>query len=1173
MAVKKFNTRTPGFFIAWVILFLSLANNAAGSIHHYFKKSPTAFAALVFDWNGSATTWASSGAWAEAGGTGDYPGSGGRTTDVVRFGVTGSSYTNQPTLSTAINIASIEFGGGIEKTGTDLTVTGVILTAGTVTQDINTTTSSNTIFDYLQGTGTVTCTTINVGSGTNINGTFNFLLSDVATLNVSGNVVIISNVNKQNGCGFRLENGNMYLAGQVIFTSLSGITASNASYFTINTVAQAGGNTTPHLYLSNVNPLGAIPTPHASVNFYGDHGGSDIVSYTAPNPIIYTTSMPGFGSGGGTIDTTKAIYDFLTIQGSGTANIGTTTLGALKVSGDFTTASPATLNTSGGTNTTVGGNWINSSTVTGGSGTTAISGNITNSGALTLGTGSTDVGGNLANTATFNAGAGNIQVDASVTNSSALTLAAGDFTVEGNYTNGAGGVFTAGTGALNFSGSSAQALVDNSTTGTKLNNVNFSGGGTKTLSGTGSFATSSSGVLTMAASTLLQTGGILTLNSASTGSATVAGIPSTSSITGAVNVQRYISGGSNSYRSYRLLSSAVYTASASSNYYYSLGYLTLFAPVTGSLGTGGGLSKTGNPSMYLYRDNVAFTNSTFNTGNFRGVKKINNAPLYNIGVDFDGTFSLHAGTGFMFFYRGNLTNIATKYTTTTSAEAGLFSSTGTLNQQAVTVVNWYTQLATLQLSTVTGNAGYSGYNLVGNPYASSIDWATFSTSSSTAGIYGPGVGTAIYIFNDVLKVYATYDGGASTNGGSNIIPSGQGFFVKAIAAGASLTFNEAAKTNAQLTGPTQTTGTTILLNAMPVTSLQPQYLRLQLAKDSVNTDETYIGFKPDAQTQYLINEDALYMQGMGEVSFASISSDNVPLAINRLPYPKQQPLTINLKTMATADGLYTLNMTQMVAIPTLYKVWLMDAYKKDSLDMRQNKTYAFDVALADTNSFGSKRFSLVIRQDPALGIHLLNFTAIKATGGAQLTWTTENEQDYTNFTVQRSSDGGLNFGALGSIASGSLGKYSFLDSAPPVAADEYRLMITDLNGVTSYSNIVTLSYGNGLNPTVANIIIYPNPSAAVINVTINQATGQQPVISSIAATGLSAFTPTSQTVAGSPSFSIKIVNLTGIVIQTAAINQNTWQSNTSALLPGPYIIWVFDNRNNKLVGTGTFVKL
>jgi len=868
-----------------------------------FVYSNAISAALIFDWNGSSTNWTSSGSWNETNGSGSYPGALGRTTDIVRFGVTGSSYTNQPTLTTSLTIASIEFGGGIQKAGTDLTVTGATLTVGTITQDINTTTSSNTIYDYLQGTGTISCTTITVGSGTNTTGTFNFLMADIATLNVSGNVVIISNVNKQNGSGFRLENGNMYLSGQVTFTTLTGITATNASYFTINTVAQAGGNTTPHLYLSNPNPLGTIPTPKASVNFYGDRGGSGSVTYTAASPTVYTTSTAGFGSGGGTIDTTKSSYDNLTIQGSGTATIGGSTVGALKVTGDFTTASPAAFSSAAATNTAISGNWINSSSVTTTSGTTAVSGSISNSssGSIALGSGNTYVGANLTNSGAFTAGSGNI-------------------TVDGNYTNSAGGTFTAGTGTVDFNGASPETLTDNSTTGTTLNNVEFTGGGTKTMSGTGSFAVSSSGVLSMAAGNTLQTGGILTLNSSSTGSATVGAIPSNSAITGTVNVQRYISGGSNAYRGYRLLSSPVYTASSGSNYYYDISYLALYAPITGSLGTAGGLTKSGNPSAYLYRDNVAFTNSTFNTGNFRGINAINNSPLYAIGVDYDGTFDLHPGTGVMFFYRGNLSNLATKWITTTVAEPNLFVSIGTLNQQAITVVNWYTQLPQLQYSVVTGNAGYSGFNLVGNPYASSIDWNTFSATTSTAGIYGPNVGTTLYIFNEVSKIYATYNLGIGTNGGSNIIPSGQGFFVNATGLGTpTLTFNEAGKTNSQLSGPTQPTGMTLLLDAMPATAAAttqaPQYLRLELSADSINKDETIIRFDRSAQNQFVVNEDSQYLPGSGEVSFSSMSSDSVILAINSIPYPKKQATAVVLNVNTTTNGTFNLNLTEINNVP------------------------------------------------------------------------------------------------------------------------------------------------------------------------------------------------------------------------------------------------------------------
>jgi len=1122
--------------------------------------------ALTFAWKGTSTTWESSSSWTETGGSGDYPGSGSRTTDIVQFGMT-STFTDQPTLSTTLTIASIEFGGGYQKNGAQLTVNGATLTVGTITQDINTTSSSSTIFDYFYGTGTISCTSITVGSGTSTSGHDNYLLSDIATLNVSGNVTVIINTNIQNGSGFRLENGNMYLAGQILLTKNTGITASNAGYFTINTVTQASGTaTTPHLYLSNASPLPSVPSPYASVNFYGDHGGTGTVTYTAPSPSIVTTATAGFGTGGGTIDTSKASYDNLVIQATGTATIGGSAVGALKVAGDFDTYSNTTFNPSGAsaTNTSVGGNWNNTATVTGGSGTTAVTGSVNNSGALNLSSGLLEVGGSISNSATLTAGSGSITVDGNLTNSSTVTLSSGNLTVSGNYTNSA--TFTAGSGTVYFNGSLAQSIADNSTNGTTLNSVDFSGAGTKTLSGTGSFAVSSSGVLTMESSATLQTGGILTLNSTSTGSATVGAIPSTSAITGNVNVQRYISGGSNAYRGYRLLSSPIYTASSGSTYYYSLAYLANYAPITGTLGTGGGLTKSGNPSMYLYRDNVAYTNATFNTGNFRGVNKINNTPAYAIGVDYDGTYNLEVGNGVMFFYRGNLSNIATKYLTTTSAESNTFVSTGTLNQQSITVTNWYTGLASLQYDSVTGNAGYQGYNLVGNPYASSIDWNDFSSTSSSAGIYGPNVGPTIYVFNEVSKVYATYGAGIGLNGGSNVIPSGQGFFVKASATGASLKFTESAKTNAQLSGPTQATGTTLLLSKAPVAASVLQYLRLELAADSINKEETVIKFDNTAKNTYDIAEDAQHLPGSGEVFFSSMTADNVKVAINAMPFPKQQGQAIKLNAIVTADGVYALNMTQIQSIPKIFDIWLMDAYNKDSLDMRSNQTYKFNAQVSDTNSYGSNRFSLVIRQNPALAVHLLSFAAAKANGGAQVVWNTENEENYTNFVVERSSDGGVTFTQLGGMVSSAQGTYSFLDKTPPPTSDLYRLMMTDLNGTITYSNVVTLSFGNGPSVAKSNISIYPNPTNGMVNLAIDQnshGAGGSPLLK----LGTPAPLRTSQT------YDIKIVNITGAVIKSETSANANWQSNVSTLPPGTYVIQVVNDKDKSLVGKGTFVKM
>ncbi|MDF2431616.1 MAG: trimeric autotransporter adhesin, partial [Mucilaginibacter sp.] len=466
------------------------------------------------------------------------------------------------------------------------------------------------------------------------------------------------------------------------------------------------------------------------------------------------------------------------------------------------------------------------------------------------------------------------------------------------------------------------------------------------------------------------------------------------------------------------------------------------------------------------------------------------------------------------------------------------------------------------------NTGYSGYNLVGNPYASSIDWNTLSATNASAGIYGPGVGTSTYIYNEVAKVYAIYNASVGSNGATNIIPTGQGFFVKATAAGAQLIFNEAAKTNAQLTGPTSSTGSTLLLSASPVTDNSVQYLRLNLAADTINKEETIIRFENGASDSYVENEDSSYLQSLGQVSLSSMSADNIQSGINTIPFPKKSK-TIKLKANTTGSGLFSLNLTEIKNVPELFEVWLMDAYKKDSLDMRHNSTYKFNVSLSDTNSFGLNRFSLVIRQNKALGVHLLNFMALKAARGAQIAWKVENEHNYTTFTVERSVDNGITFNQLGTLTSGGTGDYSFMDTNPLLVADKYRLKLIDLNGTVTYSNVVTLMYGNVGKEAASNISVYPNPAKGALNLTIVPASN----LSSNSDLSLSSVTPLSATVSANTVYNIKIINNTGSVIKTATTSQAGWQTDVGSLLPGTYFIQVTNSNNKTLVGKSTFIKL
>jgi len=659
---------------------------------------------------------------------------------------------------------------------------------------------------------------------------------------------------------------------------------------------------------------------------------------------------------------------------------------------------------------------------------------------------------------------------------------------------------------------------------------------------------------------------VFTLKSTSTLTASVAAIPSSYSVTGNVTAERYITGGGG-HRTYRLISSPVYNATISSTYnVYSLNYVQNSVWLTGS--SGGGFDKTGNPTLYLYREDQIPSNATFTSGNFWGISAINNSPSYNYYLNNGSTvYNIPVGNGVMFFFRGNkasaslATETQTSYTTPVAVA---LSTTGTLTQGQVVIRNWYTPNSTNIAYSGSGsgagtNSTVRGFNLVGNPYASSIDWSKFSNSSSAAAIYGVNVGPSIWTFDPTTKNYATYNAttNISTGNGGKIIASGQGFFVQATTStptAPSLTFQEAAKTSTQ-----PTAGSTLLMSTHSTLATLQQsaynsYLRLKMVTDSVNYSDVVIGFNSTSNTKFNPLEDSRFVWGMGTPeSVAAVSADSINASAKWVPLPKSNlSQVVKLYVWAQASGTYTFNRTDFNSIPAIYDVWLMDGYKKDSLDLRNNTTYSFDVNPSDTSTYGNNRFTVVIRENPARSIHLLNFTAAKASIGSQVTWTTENEQNYTAFTVERSTDGGKTFNVLGGFQSDSLGTYSFLDKNPLNGANMYRLKIEDLNGSITYSGIVTLMYGNGATLVKTGIVIYPNPAKSTLNLSI--------------APGFSGTSTTP------PTYNIKVTNILGSIIKQTTTLQ-TWQTDVSALMPGTYVIQVTHNNGGTVDGEGTFIKL
>jgi hypothetical protein len=135
-------------------------------------------------------------------------------------------------------------------------------------------------------------------------------------------------------------------------------------------------------------------------------------------------------------------------------------------------------------------------------------------------------------------------------------------------------------------------------------------------------------------------------------------------------------------------------------------------------------------------------------------------------------------------------------------------------------------------------------------------------------------------------------------------------------------------------------------------------LKIQLCKDSINTDETTFVFNHAASPDFCYADDALYFTGFGQVSLASISADGKDLAIYSLPFRSQAAigLDVHMKT----DGAYLFKISFESKIPSNIQVWLKDAYRRDSVDVSKGN-YLFNMANADTSSFGNKRFSIVLK--------------------------------------------------------------------------------------------------------------------------------------------------------------------------------------------------------------------
>jgi len=962
---------------------------------------------------------------------------------------------------------------------------------------------------------------------------------DVATINVTGiTVTLTSSITigqLVTATTFGVNNVTVAFSGSPTLTINNGLSIGQPSSATYGIIFSGSGTaiiggTSTFAYQADMKVLaGATLTFPASSTVDFSTLQSSLDNYGTIN-FISSTFLLGPSSGFNNYGIIKALNTTLTMSGTPITLNNTATFNTTSCTFNITGGNISITNSGSGVfitdKCTFVGNAANSGVLYSNSATRIDHGStlniLSNNGAIK------NTGTNTFHGSTINIIGTNPAL--TLTNSGTMTADSGSMITIGSYqstlTNS--GTFYAGTSnspcTINLSGQSSSL----SNTGT------FYVGSTSVINPTGTSASISNG-----------TGNQFTLQSDNYGSATISALSSTATISGSFTVQRYLTGGTLQYRGYRLLSSPVNAGSG----WYSINYLLsdIWLTATTTSASGGFDNTTpANPTLYLYRENLTPSYTTFLNSNFIAVNNLKNAPTYGMhdAVPYNTT-NIFVGDGYLCFFRGSRKTLTYSQATTvtTIPTTATLNATGTINYGQIIVKNWFTPASTKLSFSSSSPVGSQGFNLVGNPYPSSIDWETYQTATSGTGIYAPNVLATIYLLDPKSHNFGAYikgGNGAGTNNASNIIVSGQGFFVTAQNTSAQLQFNESAKTNTQVVVPK-------LLMGAPTDEASVQYLRLKLAEDSVNTEDIVVRFKSDATPIYDQNIDAAYKTGQGRVNLASISSDQVDLAINTLPLPKQTPLTIGLNFNVTVDGNYTLNLTDLVGIPKLFDVRLTDGYKKGTSNLKEKNTYSFNVVKGDSTSFGPKRFALVISQSAAYAYRLVGFTATKMPAmQVNLAWKTANEESYVNFTIERSIDNGKTYNFIGSIRGSALGSYSIIDKSPINGLNLYRLKQDGIYSGITYSQVLPVLYAEGVG--AANVSVYPNPAGNSINLVIKPQNNE------------------------ATTYGIKFVNNLGVVVKEITSSQPSWSGSIDGLKTGAYIVTVANNKTQSFIGESKFVK-
>ncbi len=547
----------------------------------------------------------------------------------------------------------------------------------------------------------------------------------------------------------------------------------------------------------------------------------------------------------------------------------------------------------------------------------------------------------------------------------------------------------------------------------------------------------------------------VTVVSNTTGTGNIGAITGTLSNATNVTVERYIPSASG--RSWRLLTIPV-TGSQTVRGAWADGKAANANAPTGEANNGRGTLLTG----HAFTSGATATAQGFDwwsavSNTASGIRRYSPAGSGGWGsISSNGTFPIpnqtltaaKADRAYMLFVRGDRSVISGTPNNTTLAP------TGTLNIGD-------------QVTTITTT---DTFQLVANPYASAIDFASVYSHNSVAKEqfwrWDANNGTnGAYVL--VKKVVGVWQSIPTDEGPTNVthIQSGQAFLVTpaTMGTGGSFTISETDKSNPS--------SVPVVFTPAPVTAtLFSADLQLDNGTAGLkNADGVLAAFSSSYSHQGTDKDD---------VAKANNFNENMALVRNSARYTVEalpevttdEVLDISLGNLTARNYAFRFRATNMAAGLT---ATLEDSYLKTSTPISLNGGYSsvgFSVT-ADAASAAANRFKVVFKNGGSLPV-ALTAKAYQKGSGVQVDWKTVNEQKLQGFEVEKGTSGtsftkATTVKAIGS----SSNSYGWLDAAPVQGTNYYRIKSIGTDGKAAYSQVMKVETGG----KQGSIAVYPNP--------------------------------------------------------------------------------------------------